>query len=1382
MAIDEKKLLDFILDETGLDDVNNSWSDLSSDDAMEVYKCIDSKTDTFLDYVLENCVEDSDMKLTAMDIRAMKSAIQSDSLEKMLHGVASHLDENYLDGEFKGVLDVLDKAININDAYKEIKEYKKNVNSSDPQERKEALTGLTHMIFDLGSSLADKLPPIASQMVGYVFQIGGQLLDKGSTIVADYAARIDAHGAMLDEILNELADDQSVEKLEAYAKDCDKLGMYYDACGRRDELDELHRQIDELKKKEDKAKEEAEEKNNKDNPAGDTDSGTSDSSDDGMSDSGNAPAPKDPLIIDLDGDNDIKLTKIANGVHFDIDRNGFAEKTVWTEGKDGFLAYDRNKNGIIDDGGELFSDQVTMRDGSTSTDGYMALEEFDGAYDEDKNIVANGTIDENDIRFKELRVWVDEDHDGETDPGELKTLKQLGISSISLDHRKLHPESEEDKTEYSYVTFKSGKVAQMREHWFEVKNNDTIERDENGKEIVVDSVNTFGNVRNLSSAIKDDETGVLGGLVEKFNSSSDYVEKRLLTKDILFFLTDASELEFGDRGGNIDARKLQVIERFMGREFVGVDGGSMPNRNAAAILEGVYSQLENMYFNLLNRQTETGSLLNLIYRSTDEEGNSELCFGTFLYAVKMNEVAGKDISDTVAAAISWIYQYDLVYSTDELSTFMGELTADGKNYEDIANAVSIRNIISGTDEKDTLYGSSESDLVSLGAGNDTVDAGAGDDVIYGGAGNDVISAGDGNDTVRGGEDNDTINGGNGNDLFFGEAGNDTLSGGAGDDTYFFESGHGNDTVRDTQGDNKLIFNGGVSFGDYAVSIDAKLGFVLTNKNSGETISLPDFLTNPLNYDFISEGKSENIGGSERNVIEGTDEEEYIKLPDGGFNVVYAGEGDDTVEGGTGMDFVYGGKGNDVIDGKDGVNVLFGEDGDDDLYDGADGSYLNGGEGDDELYGGNGSNVLVGGNGSDTIYDGSDASYLSGGDGNDKLYGGGGADVLDGGKGDDYLQGDHGNDTYIFGRGYDNDVINASSDDNTVIIKGYTSSNMKLSRNGHNDLIMRFGNDSLTIDHFFDYNSNRDFNFVFEAEGKSFGQYEITQGRTVSFEPVVDNNDSNWLGIYVNDNVEYHGLGGADGIGAANGNDILDGGSGNDTLMGGSGVDTYIFAKGYDHDTINEWSNEKSIIKFFDITSDEVEFTNNGGNLDITVKGTDDVLTINGFQWGQGTYELQFADLITGTVDKGTFEFTATAESIARKEAAITAAQEAFENGEEFTIDDTDWVNIAYMALDEGLECFGDESKIFNRTSLFMPQEELTGTVDKTYVGQVPVREAGTIPADDSVSDMTDIQALLLAENMSAFGGEDQVSNGININDITEDTSSLNALLISSSVQ
>lgn len=43
---------------------------------------------------------------------------------------------------------------------------------------------------------------------------------------------------------------------------------------------------------------------------------------------------------------------------------------------------------------------------------------------------------------------------------------------------------------------------------------------------------------------------------------------------------------------------------------------------------------------------------------------------------------------------------------------------------------------------------------------------------------------------------------------------------------------------------------------------------------------------------------------------------------------------------------------------------------------------------------------------------------------------------DGGAGNDYLQGDHGGDTYIFGIGYDTDTVNPSSDDNTIIIHGY----------------------------------------------------------------------------------------------------------------------------------------------------------------------------------------------------------------------------------------------------------------------------------------------------------------------------------------------------------
>ena len=50
---------------------------------------------------------------------------------------------------------------------------------------------------------------------------------------------------------------------------------------------------------------------------------------------------------------------------------------------------------------------------------------------------------------------------------------------------------------------------------------------------------------------------------------------------------------------------------------------------------------------------------------------------------------------------------------------------------------------------------------------------------------------------------------------------------------------------------------------------------------------------------------------------------------------------------------------------------------------------------------------------------------------------------------------------------------------------------------------------------------------------------------------------------------------------------------------------------------------------------------------------------------------------------------------------------------------------------------------------------------------------------DDISDMTDIQAMMLAENMSAFGNDDQVYDSMNINDITADTSLTDSLLVSS---
>jgi hypothetical protein len=133
---------------------------------------------------------------------------------------------------------------------------------------------------------------------------------------------------------------------------------------------------------------------------------------------------RDPLVLDLNGDG-IMTTSVNGRTYFDHDANGLAEQTGWVAGSDGLLVLDRNGDGIINDGKELFSDQTILRDGSKAANGFQALAELDGNHD--------GQIDANDEAFSQLRVWKDQDGDGFSLPSELYTLDELGVKSISLD-------------------------------------------------------------------------------------------------------------------------------------------------------------------------------------------------------------------------------------------------------------------------------------------------------------------------------------------------------------------------------------------------------------------------------------------------------------------------------------------------------------------------------------------------------------------------------------------------------------------------------------------------------------------------------------------------------------------------------------------------------------------------------------------------------------------------------------------------------------------------------------------------------------------------------------------------------------------------------------
>jgi len=137
-------------------------------------------------------------------------------------------------------------------------------------------------------------------------------------------------------------------------------------------------------------------------------------------------------MIDLEG-NGFALTSEAEGVSFDIDADGHLDDIGWTANgsEDAFVVLDRDDNGNIDDGGELFGDSTQLRDGTISSNGYDALRELDEAVAGGN---ANGFIDPLDKQYWTIQLWTDANHDGISQSEELSSLRERGVAAIALEY------------------------------------------------------------------------------------------------------------------------------------------------------------------------------------------------------------------------------------------------------------------------------------------------------------------------------------------------------------------------------------------------------------------------------------------------------------------------------------------------------------------------------------------------------------------------------------------------------------------------------------------------------------------------------------------------------------------------------------------------------------------------------------------------------------------------------------------------------------------------------------------------------------------------------------------------------------------------------------
>ena len=885
------------------------------------------------------------------------------------------------------------------------------------------------------------------------------------------------------------------------------------------------------------------------------------------------PVRVDPLILDLDGDG-IKTTSLDQSrAYFDLDSNGFAERTAWVDASDGLLVLDRNNDGQITSGQELFGDQTLLANGVRATSGFEALKEFDSNRD--------GRIDAKDEVYSKLKIWRDLNGDGISQAEELKGLSDYNIASISLSSTSSNASDVMNNIQRRVGSFikTDGSGGVIGEY---LLNRNTLESHDllDGKITVSEDILALpdlpgaGNVSSLRVAMAKDTSGRLKKLVSDLVNADDTVNRNQLFTEAVYKWTGADTVNPKSRGNFIDARRLAVLEKFMGTDFAGSNGAN-PNENAAPLLNKAYRKLMNRLYASIAGNTFLKELVNKVeYTATVESGlvvDLSRIRAEIDKKLAVNPAAGRQMLDDFLRVA---YGSGLEDS-ESLKDFCAHYATESSETAKIVYAVD-RDAIIGSEKADSLY------------------ATAADALLYGGVGNDTLSGSQGNDILIGGQ------------------GDDVLYGSTGDDIYVFSKGDGVDYISDSGGIDTIKFCKDIRPDDVSIKRVARGDYYnleLSIKDSTDRIVVEDYFGHYY-YSGFSETPQKKIDRvvfadgtiwtqdtiyQRMHDITGTDDKDGIYAYDDG-DVVYHGL--------AGNDTLHGGKGNDKLYGDDGDDVLAGRDGDD---------LIDGGTGNDYILGDTGNDVLIGGEGNDEI---------RGGTGNDTY-------IFNRGDGVDIIEETDGFDKICLGEGITPDDVVAR-----VSLVNSNEVSLELSLKGTGDKITvrrQFGTFSYSNGD--TASPSAQIEQVVFADGTVWGIDEIYRRAHVMFG--TDSNDNfhaaggsavvyngrsgdDYIAGTMGDDKLY-GEDGDDSLFGDEGNDLLVGGKGDDELSGSRGDDTYIFNRGDGSDMISECGGIDTIKFGEGITPDDVDVkrvyksgSDYGYVLELSLKGTSDKIAVKNY--------------------------------------------------------------------------------------------------------------------------------------------------------------------------